>query len=352
MRRALLSLFVLLAALALGILMFFRPAETPRRYETSFMDAFDTYSKITLYARDEAQAMAWAEEAHERLLADHRLYDIYHDYQGLNNLKTVNDNARIAPVKVDAALLDLIDFAKEMNRQTDGRMNIALGSVLRLWHDCRTQALENPDNARLPEESALRAAAAHTDLDQVVVDREASTLYIADPDLRLDVGAVAKGYAVERLARYLMDAGAEGALLSIGGNVRAIGRKGDGSAWRVGVQNPDLYAENQNLTVVGLQNLSLVSSGSYQRFYTVEGRQYHHIIDPDTLAPADYHWAVSVVTEDSGLADALSTALYVLPLAEGLRLVEQWDGAEALWVEKDGEIIRSAGFSELAGEKE
>ena len=349
MRKLWIALGVALAALLVWLLIGNVPKEA-KRYELSFLDVFDTYSQVVVYARDEAQAKAMAQEAYNELLTCHRLFDIYHDYEGINNLKTVNDSAGIAPVRVDARLLELVEFAKDMAVRTNGRMNIAMGSVLKLWHDCRVSGLETPELARLPEESALRVAALHTDISQVIVDREASTLHLADPELRLDVGAVAKGYAVERAAQALIRAGVESALLNIGGNVRAIGRKGDGSPWRVGVQNPDLYAENQNLTVVELADLSLVSSGSYQRYYTVDGKAYHHIIDPDTLMPAAYAWGVSVVTEDSGLADALSTALFTLPVAEGQKLVAEWDGVEALWVEHVGTFLRCAGFSVLAGE--
>jgi thiamine biosynthesis lipoprotein len=119
----------------------------------------------------------------------------------------------------------------------------------------------------------------------------------------------------------------------------------------VNVQNPDLSAENTGIMTLNLNNLSLVTSGSYQRYYTVAGKQYHHIIDPDTLMPAAHTWAVSIVTKDSGLADVLSTALYTLPLSQGQALLAQFPGAEAVWITLNGDIVRSPGFSALAGEE-
>ena len=142
--------------------------------------------------------------------------------------------------------------------------------------------------------------------------------------------------------------GVDSLLMSIGGNLRSIGRKGDGTPWRAGVQNPDLSAKQQNLAVIDLTDASLVTSGSYQRYYTVDGQQYHHIIDPETLYPAEHHWAVSVWTADSGLADALSTALFVMSLDEGKALVEGWPGVEALWVQKDGTLEYSSGWPDRA----
>ncbi|MDD3335933.1 MAG: FAD:protein FMN transferase [Eubacteriales bacterium] len=344
MRRWFLLLLILMLALPIG------GCAEVKRYEASFLDVFDTYSQLVVYSSDKALAQTVAQEVHDELLRYHQLYDIYNEYDGVANLKTVNDAAGIAPVQVDQKLIDLMLFAKEMYQKTGGRMNVAMGSVLSIWHEYRTEGMDDPEHARLPEMVELQEAAKHTDIDQLVIDTEASSLYLADPQMRLDVGAVAKGYAVERVAQKLIADGFDSVLLSIGGNVRAIGKRVDGTAWKVGIQNPDLLAENQNLTKINLQDLSLVSSGDYQRYYTVDGKRYHHIIDPDTLLPADYFSAVSVVTEDSGLADALSTALYTLSQQDGLALIHQWENVEALWVNQDGSILRSDGFSALANE--
>ncbi len=317
------------------------------RYQTGFFDVFDTYSEIIVYAPTEEAAKEIADAAHSELLAYHQLYDIYNDYDGVTNLKTVNERAGTAPVAVDARIMALLSFAKTMAEETGGRMNVAMGSVLSIWHDYRTKGLEDPASAALPTTEELQAAAEHTDIDDLVLDPEAGTVFFADPALQLDVGAVGKGFAVERVAEQLEAAGVGGALLSIGGNVRAVGSRGDGSAWRVNVQNPDLTADDQSLATLGLTDLSLVTSGSYQRYYTVNGVQYHHIIDPDTLFPAAWLWSVSVVAQDSGLADALSTALFTLSVADGQALLTHFEGVNALWVTPDGAQTQTEGFSDL-----
>lgn len=322
-----------------------------RRYETSFMDVFDTFSQAIVVAESQEVAQEALQAAHDELKACHRLYDIYHSYEGVNNLRVVNESAGVAPVEVDDALFELMWFCREICDATDGKTNVAMGSVLRLWHERREAATTDPETAALPDGEALREAGRHTAIQSLQLDPEKRTVYLTDPESSLDVGAVAKGFAVERAARKLQELGVQGALLSVGGNVRALGLREDGTPWRAGVQNPDLTAENQSLTVVSLRDLSLVSSGSYQRYYTVAGKQYHHIIDPETLFPAERHWAVTVATEDSGLADALSTALFILSYEEGLELLKQWEGAEALWVEKDGSILRSDGFAALTAEE-
>ena len=318
----------------------------PQRREVAYLDLFDTVTTLVAYTDDEEEFTRTAELAHELLLEYHRLYDIYNDYEGLNNLKTVNDHAGIAPVEVDEKIIDLLQQAKEYYDLTDGRVNVAMGSVLSLWHQYREEGLADPEGAQVPPAAALEAAAEHMDIGEIVIDEAASTVYLADPELRLDVGAIAKGYATEQAALALEEAGVDSLLLSVGGNIRAIGSpQGEDSAWRIGVQDPAGTAQDY-LWALDLTGASLVTSGSYQRYYTVDGVRYHHIIDPETLFPADYFDSVTIYTRDSALADALSTALFCLPYEEGLALVESLEGTEALWVGTDGTVRTSGGFPE------
>ena len=308
-----------------------------QRYEATYWDVFDTVTTVTGYAAVQAEFDAAAREIHDALLEYHRLYNIYESYDGLRNLKTVNDQAGIGPVPVDERILSLLQFAQTAWTETGGRVNAAMGSVLALWHDAREQALEDPDRAALPDRSALEEAALHTDLSALELDLEAGTAFLTDPDMALDVGALAKGYAVEQVAA----AAPDHFLISVGGNVCATGPKPDGTPWTVAVENPDggdflklLYAEDR----------SVVTSGDYQRYFELDGVRYHHIIGPDTLEPAAYWRSVTVVADSSAAADCLSTALFTLPQAEGQRLLDQW-GAEALWIGRDGAQVMSPGFS-------
>ena len=308
-----------------------------QRYEATYWDVFDTVTTVSGYAAGQAEFDAAAREIHDALLEYHRLYNIYESYDGLRNLKTVNDQAGIGPVPVDERILSLLQFAQTAWTETGSRVNAAMGSVLALWHDAREQALEDPDRAALPDRSALEEAALHTDLLALELDLEAGTAFLTDPDMALDVGALAKGYAVEQVAA----AAPDHFLISVGGNVCATGPKPDGTPWTVAVENPDggdflklLYAEDR----------SVVTSGDYQRYFELDGVRYHHIIDPDTLEPAAYWRSVTVVAESSAAADCLSTALFTLPQAEGQQLLDQW-GAEALWIGRDGAQVMSPGFS-------
>lgn len=317
------------------------PAEPERKqYTASFLTLFDTVTTIVGRAESEEAFQEKAQRIHDELLYYHQLFDIYNSYEGMNNLKTVNDQAGIAPVVVDRAVIDLLADSKEYYSLTNGRVNIAMGSVLSLWHDARSDGEDDPLNACLPEEAKLLEASDHTSIDDIVIDFQASTVYLADPQMRLDVGAVAKGWSAQRVAESLES----GLLISVGGNVCATGPKdADGTPWVIGIDNPD--GEGYLHTVYVSQG-SVVTSGDYQRWYIVGDTLYHHIIDPDTLYPARYWKSVTIVCEDSGLADALSTALFLLPYEEGLAVLHQCD-AEALWMDQDGKLFYSTGFRDL-----
>ncbi|MCD8120629.1 MAG: FAD:protein FMN transferase [Clostridiales bacterium] len=313
-------------------------------YNAQFFDYFDTFTTVTVYAESEDQFAKYENLIREEMDYYHRLTDIYYDYEGMNNAKTVNDHAGLSPVQVDRELIDLLLYAKEEYEVTDGKMNVAMGSVLSIWHEYRERGTADPERAVLPEPTELEQAAEHMDIADVVIDEEASTVYLADEGMSLDLGAVAKGYAAECVAAKLKEAGVTSALLSLGGNVRTIGTKPDGSSWRVGIQNPDAASEMSYIHAVDVNDSSLVTSGTYQRYYEVDGVRYHHIIHPDTRMPWNEYVSVTILCADSGRADALSTAVFNMEPDEGLAFVESQEGVEALWVFADGSEMESSGM--------
>ncbi len=322
-----------------------------KRYEASFLDLFDTMTRVVGYADSEEEFKQYAQMIHDELKVYHDLYDIYHNYVGINNIKTINDNAGIKPVKVDQKIIDLIQLSIKLDEITSEKINIAFGAVLSVWHQYRTEGLDDPDQAKLPSMDVLKEKANHIDINKVIVDEEASTVFLSDPEMRLDVGAIAKGYATERVSIFAKEQGFQNGMLSVGGNVCTIGSKLDGkdgdNTWSVGIQNPDLQSEKTNLYILGLNDYSLVTSGVYERYYTVDGKQYHHIIDPETLMPSEYFLSVSIVCRDSGMADALSTSVFNMPYEDGLQLIESLEETDALWVLHDGSMKFSSGFEKF-----
>lgn len=316
------------------------------KFSEYYFDYFDTAVTIIGYEKTEEEFDAVCEEIEAQLNEYHRLFTIYNRYDGLNNLVTINDlvDGKHTEVEVDQKIIDMLTFAKEMYEKTDGNVNVAMGSVLKIWHVYRNRGLDDTANAELPPMDKLEEAAKHTNIENLIIDDEKNTVFLADPEMTLDVGAIAKGYTAEIIADYLEEKGIAGYLLNLGGNVRTVGMANE-KPWNVGIENPDTENEEKPyIEFLHLQGESLVTSGSYQRFYVVNGENYHHIIDPATLMPGTKYRSVSILTDDSGLGDAMSTALFLMDYEEGLELVKSIDNVEAMWVMPDGEQRYSDGF--------
>ena len=316
-----------------------------KRFEGEFLKLFDTATLVIGYAKSKGEFAGYVEKIYDELDTYHKLYDIYNSYEGINNIKTINDNAGIGPVKVDERIIDLLKFGQRVHDMSNGSVNIALGAVLSIWHEYRELGTADSSKAELPPMDILKFAAEHTDIRNMIIDETNSTVYLSDPEMSLDVGGIAKGYATERVSRFIIEEGMVDGLISVGGNVRAFGHKGSkGKLWNVGVRNP---TGNEDLYTVRITDKSLVTSGDYIRYYTVDGKRYHHIIDPDTLMPSDYFEAVTIICADSGMADALSTIMFNMPYEQGIKFIENLHDTEALWIYKDGTRKYSSGFESM-----
>ncbi|TAH72881.1 MAG: FAD:protein FMN transferase [Anaerolineaceae bacterium] len=343
MKRSILTLLLILM-----ILFTSSCDRAPEKYQGSFLFLFNTITEIVAYTKNEDEFNEFTNFIHDELEIYHQLYDKYNSYEGINNIKTINDNAGKNPIKVDKKVIDLLKYSVVAYELSNGRVNIGMGSVLEIWHDYRTEGINDPLNATLPPMELLEEANKHTNLDMLIIDEANSTVLLSDSEMRLDVGAIAKGYATEQVTLHAIDKGYTDFLLSVGGNVRAVGGKGiEKTPWSVGIQNPEKESEQRSLFTLALNDLSLVASGNYERYYTVNGKEYHHIIDPDTLMPSEYFVAVSIICEDSGIADVLSTAIYNMPYEKGLELIESFEDTEALWIFHDGSMKYSDGFEAL-----
>ncbi len=336
--RKLFSLILVLLLLCSCSVAPNEPAQ--KQYTATFLELFDTVTTVVGTAESEQAFQEKVKPIRDRLEYYHRLFDIYEEYDGITNLKTVNDKAATSPVTVDTAIMELLQDCKEYYKATNGTFNPAMGSVLRLWHDAREDGINDPANAYLPDRDELANAAQHMNPDDILLDLEKNTVFFSDPSLKLDVGGIAKGWAVQRVC----SEAPEGLLISVGGNVYATGAKDkNGSPWAVGITDPN---GGSNLHVLNITHGSVVTSGSYHRAYSVDGKLYHHIIDPKTLYPSEHWTSVTIVTEDSGLADVLSTSLFLLNLEDGRKLLDKY-GAEAMWVDTDGNKFYSPDFGNL-----
>ena len=331
-RLTALVLCVLLSALAI---VSCGEVENPQPKNRLYYDYFDTVSVIYDYAgstNEEFDALCADIEA--ELDKCHRLFDIYYEYEGVNNLKTVNDSAGAGPIKVDERIIELLELSVELYELTDGNVNVMMGAVLSIWHEHRMIGESIPDMADLV------AANAHTSIENLVIDRENMTVEITDPEASLDVGAIAKGYAAERVYNLIASRGLEGYAIDLGGNLRVVGTKPNGDGWVSGIRNPDNTSPDPYVDRITISDSALVTSGVYERFYVVDGVQYHHIINKDTLMPERNYLSVTVHTESSAVADALSTALFNMSVDEGRAVISTLPDTEIVYVLSSGEVVK------------
>ena len=323
------------------------------KYSAMYMDSFDTVIQLIAYAESEETFNAWSDTVHQTYLYLHKLFDTYNTYdeEGIVSVCALNQRAAQEPVEVDPILFSLLTYCKNNYVACQGQVNVAMGSVLSIWHEYREAGLDNPQSAAVPPIEDLTAASDHADIGDLILDEEAMTVYFADPELKLDLGAVAKGYATEIVAQLLLSGDMPSFLISAGGNVRAGEPPQDGrKAWGIGIQDPDgnVLGAGDIVETLFLSGMSVVTSGDYQRYYVVDGERYHHLIDPDTLTPPSYYRSVSIITENSGYADMLSTAAFLMPYEESRAFIDSLDGVEAIWLFADGSKEMTDGAKAVA----
>ena len=278
---------------------------------------FNTFINVKLYDTDDTaildDCMAMADRFEKLFSATLEGSDIWN----------VN-HAQGAPVTVDDETAALLQIALDYAGQTDGLFDPTIGAVSTMWN------FTNEPLGPVPDEAAIDEALQHIDVSCVKLD--GNTVQLTDPEARIDLGAIAKGYIADRLKDLLMERGVESAIINLGGNVLTIGEKPNGTTFRIGVQKP-FSTRNETIAAIDVNNLSMVSSGNYERYFVVDDVLYHHILDPATGFPVDNGLlGVTILSEKSVDGDALSTTCFILGLEEGLKLIEETEKVEALFI--------------------
>lgn len=241
-------------------------------------------------------------------------------------LGEVNERAGRGPFKADAEILDLIGRSLEAARETDGAFDPTIGALTRLWNF-------SAGAPRVPAAEEIKEALRKVGWDKVKLDRAAGTIELPMPGMALDLGGIAKGYALDRAGLALKKLGVKNALVNAGGDVLVMGEKEPGLAWRVGIQDPRSPREVMGL--VHAVNCVVVTSGDYERRMEVNGKTYHHILDPRTGYPTEGLQSVTVVAEEGWRADALSTGVFVLGMQKGAAVIAATNKEAALLVDAD-----------------
>lgn len=228
----------------------------------------------------------------------------------------------------------LLEDALAMADRTDGAFDPAIGGLTALWNI-------GTDQARVPSREEI--AAVDTDWHHIVLDRTTRRVTLPE-NLCLDLGAIGKGYTADSLKTLLAEEGVTNAMLNLGGNVYAVGWKAKDTPWKVGLRDPN-REEGVPFLILSVHDVSIVTSGPYERFFEQDGKRYHHILDRTTGYPAESGLAsVSIIGPSSTLCDALSTSVFVLGKERGLALVASYEGYHAVLMETDGDLVFSDGF--------
>ncbi len=266
-----------------------------------------------------------------------RLEDILSANRDDTNLAAINAGAGIRPVKAEPETLEILDEGLRFAEISGGKLDPTVGPLVKTWNI-------GTEYAAVPSSDALRAAVRLIDWKKVRIDRTAGTVYLEEPGMKLDLGAIAKGYAADEAARIIKKRGIKRAIVDLGGNILAVGEKAPGKPWKIGIRNPETEQGGSVLSME-INDSAVVTSGVYERFFIENGRRYHHILDPFTGFPAENGLlSVSIVTARSIDADALSTTTFLLGLDKGMRLVNSMDGVEAVFIDSSKKVRVSAGL--------
>lgn len=289
--------------------------------------AMDTYMHLTAYGEKAQDAL---DRAQEEILWLEDLLSVTDEESQVYAL-----NHRTAPTcTLSPELTALLEQALILARQTGGAFDPTVYPVVQAWGF-------TSDTHQVPKPETLDTLLPLVDHETVRLG--ANTLTLA-PDMMLDFGGIAKGWAGDRVAALLHGFGVTSAILRLGGNIHTIGTKPDGSAWKVGVEDPD---SGGTLGILSVSDLAVITSGSYQRYFTENGQTYHHIIDPATGRPADSGLtSVTVVGPYGARCDALSTALFVMGLEKGAQFWREHRDFEAIFVSEDGSVSVTAGLKD------
>jgi thiamine biosynthesis lipoprotein len=293
------------------------------------LDLMGTRVSVELWDDDETEG----EELVQRILDEYRRIDReMSTYRDDSEISLVNREAANSPVRIGTELYDLIARALDLSVASGGAFDISYESVGYLY-DFRAR--------RHPDEAQIDAGLAAIDYRHVRLDRAAQTIHFERPGMRINLGGIAKGYAVERGAAMLRAAGIENALLNAGGDTRVIGDR-RGQPWIVGIRHPRL--DDAVITRLPIVDEAISTSGDYERFFEEDGHRYHHILNPATGKPTEGMLSVTVIGPDATQTDGLATTLFVLGSDDGLELIESMPDYEAIVVDSSGQLRFSSGL--------
>jgi len=302
---------------------------------TDEFTTFDTFVSVQVFTRNEGEARVYLEQARNLFDHYHRLFDAFQGYDGINNVYTINQNAGVAPVSVDPTLFEAIERSVALYNQGLTKTNITLRPITVLYAERYNAYADGATNIENPTQEELDAANKCVGMDNIVLDASRHTVFLKNECNEIDLGAIAKGFVTDLIARRLEEDGLVHGLINAGGNVAAIGNHPDNRPFNIGIANPDDPTAH-NITI-RIESTNVVTSGDYQRYYMVDGVRMHHLIDPDTLKPGRYNRSVTIIHPDGLFADYVSTDTFLLPY-EQIHALSQQLNFSYIVIQADGTV--------------
>lgn len=299
--------------------------------KTSFL--LDTINKITAYGPNASEAI---DEAFNRVTeVEQKMTSHCED----SEIIRINKASGSKFVRVSPDTFYVIEKGLDYSKKTGGRFDITIGPLVQLWGI-------GTENERIPSQAEINETIKLVDYKQILLDPDKKLVKLNQSNMALDLGAIAKGYAADEVVHILRNKGIKSAVIDLGGNIFALGKKSDGSPWRVGIQDPS-GNRGSSFATVEVSDKTLVTSGPYERFFEKEGKRYHHILDPDSGYPVQKGLISStIISENSMEADAISTAVFAMGLEEGMKFVENLEGVDAILVTENLEVYTSSGVGQ------
>jgi len=304
-----------------------------------------TSESITTFALDTVITINLYDEGSEAIFT--RMTNRINEIEALmskhiegSEVDLINQNAGIKPTVVSQDTYKVIERALMYAKLSKGSFDPTIGPIVDLWGI-------GTEEVRVPSINEINEKLMYVDYEAIVLNESDLSVYLSKIDMSIDLGAIAKGYVADELVLILKNEGIRKAIINLGGNVYAYGEKDNGDDWKIAIQTP-YDQRNVNFGYVEIKDQSVVTSGPYERYFEKDGKTYHHIFDANTGYPIEGETvSVTIVTQSSMDADALSTLLFTMSQKNGLFLIETMDGVECLYIDQDYEIRMSSGFEEI-----
>ncbi len=328
------KLFVLLLIISIILIGFiFNKNKLVPVKEQKFV--LGTLGGINVYSNTKRQGKKAISLAYERIEEIENLMSTSIKESDIYN---INKNAGIKATKVKPSTMTVISKGLKYHDITKKTFNIGLGSLIELWGIGK-------DSPRVPATWEITEAKKHIHLNNLEISEKDNTVFVKDSEMSLDLGGIAKGYAVDEAVRILKENGIKSGIVNLGGDIFAFGTKNDSTPWKVGISNPEIGEDGNAIIRILVTDKSVVTSGNYERFFIEDGVKYHHIIDFNTGMPADNGVvSVTVISDECMNADIISTAVFILGVEEGLQLIESQPNIEGLIITDSREIYVSSGL--------